>query len=553
MKRKTTILLLFALLSTQLMAFSEGCSLADNNAETNSKTSINSETSADLEESTDASISSDVYEVKTEEAYETGSNTKGTAYTETESDSKAASESYAKITENAFISTKKTDTSTFSADVDTASYSNIRRMINNGYSMYEIPADAVRIEEMLNYFSYDYTEPENNEPFGVSMQSTKCPWNTENNIVMIGLNTEKVDFEDAPDSNLVFLLDVSGSMSDANKLPLLTKAFSLLANELDAKDKVSIVTYAGEDKVLLEGVSGNQKDRILSTLDSLEASGSTNGSAGIETAYKLAKENFIEGGNNRVILATDGDLNVGITDDEELEEFIAKKKDDGIFLSTLGFGMGNYKDAKLELLADKGNGNYAYIDSLTEAKKVMVKEMGANFTTVAKDVKLQVAFNPDVVEEYRLIGYENRVMKNKDFEDDTKDAGEIGSGHSVTALYEVKMTDDYTQSKEANITELAEEDIAYDWTTLKIRYKSPTGKKSKELSYTCSDTDYSETPSDDLAFAMAVAEFGMILRNSEYKGEGSFDQVVQLAKQTDTSKDMYKSEFVKLVSTLANR
>ena len=553
MKRKTTILLLFALLSTQLMTFCEGCSSADNNSETYLKTSITSETSGGLEESTNEAVFSDVYEVKTEEAYETGSTTKGTAYTETESDSKAVSESYSKITENDFISTKKNDTSTFSTDVDTASYSNIRRMINNGYSMYEIPADAVRIEEMLNYFSYDYTEPENNEPFGVSMQSTKCPWNTENNIVMIGLNTEKVDFEDAPDSNLVFLLDVSGSMSDSNKLPLLTKAFTLLANELDAKDKVSIVTYAGEDKVLLEGVSGNQKDKILSTLDSLEASGSTNGSAGIETAYKLAKENFIEGGNNRVILATDGDLNVGITDDEELEKFITKKKDDGIFLSTLGFGMGNYKDAKLELLADKGNGNYAYIDSLTEAKKVMVKEMGANFTTVAKDVKLQVAFNPDVVEEYRLIGYENRVMENEDFEDDTKDAGEIGSGHSVTALYEVKMTDDYTQSKETNITELVEDNYAYDWMTLKIRYKKPEGNKSKELSYTCSDTDYSETPSDDLAFAMAVAEFGMILRNSEYKGEGSFDQVIQLAKQTDTSKDIYKSEFVKLVSTLAIR
>ena len=553
MKRKTTILLLFALLSTQLMTFCEGCSSADNNSETYLKTSITSETSGGLEESTNEAVFSDVYEVKTEEAYETGSTTKGTAYTETESDSKAVSESYSKITENDFISTKKNDTSTFSTDVDTASYSNIRRMINNGYSMYEIPADAVRIEEMLNYFSYDYTEPENNEPFGVSMQSTKCPWNTENNIVMIGLNTEKVDFEDAPDSNLVFLLDVSGSMSDTNKLPLLTKAFTLLANELDAKDKVSIVTYAGEDKVLLEGVSGNQKDKILSTLDSLEASGSTNGSAGIETAYKLAKENFIEGGNNRVILATDGDLNVGITDDEELEKFITKKKDDGIFLSTLGFGMGNYKDAKLELLADKGNGNYAYIDSLTEAKKVMVKEMGANFTTVAKDVKLQVAFNPDVVEEYRLIGYENRVMENEDFEDDTKDAGEIGSGHSVTALYEVKMTDDYTQSKETNITELVEDNYAYDWMTLKIRYKKPEGNKSKELSYTCSDTDYSETPSDDLAFAMAVAEFGMILRNSEYKGEGSFDQVIQLAKQTDTSKDIYKSEFVKLVSTLAIR
>ena len=557
MKKKTTILLLFALLSSQLMTFCGGCASKESNQETTSQSSLTSELGKDSDQNTDEFISSDIIEEETDAIYEAQVNTKGMAadvsqqsygtYTE------PSTEEYAEITENEFISTKKNDTSTFSADVDTASYSNIRRMINDGCSMSEIPADAVRIEEMLNYFSYNYTAPENNEPFGVSMQSTKCPWNTENNIVMIGLNTEQVDFKDAPDSNLVFLLDVSGSMSDSNKLPLLTKAFSLLAKELDKKDKVSIVTYAGEDSVLLEGVSGDQTDLILSTLDSLEANGSTNGSAGIETAYKLAKENFIKGRNNRVILATDGDLNVGITDDKELEEFISKKKDDGIFLSTLGFGMGNYKDSKLELLADKGNGNYAYIDNLTEAKKVMVQEMGANFTTVAKDVKLQVTFNPDVIKEYRLIGYENRVMANEDFDDDTKDAGEIGSGHSVTALYEVKMADDYFDINALDETEHTEDDIGYDWMTLKIRYKKPDSNKSKELSYHCYSTDYKAEPSDDLSFAMAVAEFGMILRDSKYKGEGSLDQVVQLAKQTDTSKDMYKSEFVKLVNTLASR
>ena len=539
MKKKTTSLLVCVLLVTQLMTFGGGCASSDSGSKTDSGNSITSEKHEELDENTKSD-------------YETETNNKMTEMTDEvpETIQEPPVEEYAEVTENGFITTKKNNTSTFSADVDTASYSNIRRMITNGCTLDEIPSDAVRIEEMLNYFSYNYEKPKKGEPFGVSMQCTKCPWNTENNIVMIGLNTEKVDFKDAPDSNLVFLLDVSGSMADANKLPLLTKAFSLFTNELDKTDKVSIVTYAGEDKVLLEGVSGDQKDTILTALENLEANGSTNGSAGIETAYKLAKENFIKGGNNRVILATDGDLNVGITDDKELEDFISKKKEEGIFLTTLGFGMENYKDSKLELLADKGNGNYAYIDNLTEAKKVMVKEMGANFTTVAKDVKLQAVFNPDVVEEYRLIGYENRVMENKDFEDDTKDAGEIGSGHTVTALYEVKMSDAYLNSNILDESEHSKEEI--DWMTLKIRYKKPEGKKSTELSYVCDNDNYSDKPSDDLSFAMAVAEFGMILRKSPHIAEGSLNQVVQLAKQTDTSKDTYKSEFVKLVNTVAN-
>lgn len=543
MKKKTTSLLVCVLLVTQLMTFGGGCASSDSGTKTDSGNSITSEKHKELNENTKPDYETEISNEMTEMVDEVP-----------ETIQEPPVEEYAEVTENGFITTKKNNTSTFSADVDTASYSNIRRMITNGCTLDEIPSDAVRIEEMLNYFSYNYEKPKKGEPFGVSMQSTKCPWNTENNIVMIGLNTEKVDFKDAPDSNLVFLLDVSGSMADTNKLPLLTKAFSLFTNELDKTDKVSIVTYAGEDKVVLEGVSGDQKDTILTALENLEANGSTNGSAGIETAYKLAKENFIKGGNNRVILATDGDLNVGITDDKELEDFISKKKEEGIFLTTLGFGMGNYKDSKLELLADKGNGNYAYIDNLTEAKKVMVKEMGANFTTVAKDVKLQAVFNPDVVEEYRLIGYENRVMENKDFEDDTKDAGEIGSGHTITALYEVKMTDTYKKfnlSDKDEITHsLKYQD--YNWMTLKIRYKKPEGKKSTELSYICSNENYSTDPSNDLSFAMAVAEFGMILRKSPHIAEGSLNQVVQLAKQTDTSKDTYKSEFVKLVNTVAN-
>lgn len=559
MKKKTTSLLVCVLLVTQLMMFGGGCASSDSGSKTDSGNSITSEKHQESNENTKSDYETETNNKMTEmvdEVSETEINN-NMNYEMTEAADEApqtiqepSGEEYAKITENGFITTKKNNTSTFSADVDTASYSNIRRMITNGCTLDEIPSDSVRIEEMLNYFSYSYEKPKKGEPFGVSMQCTKCPWNTENNIVMIGLNTEKVDFKDAPDSNLVFLLDVSGSMADTNKLPLLTKAFSLFTNELDKTDKISIVTYAGEDKVLLEGVPGDQKDTILTALENLEANGSTNGSAGIETAYKLAKENFIKGGNNRVILATDGDLNVGITDDKELEDFISKKKEEGIFLTTLGFGMGNYKDSKLELLADKGNGNYAYIDNLTEAKKVMVKEMGANFTTVAKDVKLQAVFNPDVVKEYRLIGYENRVMENKDFEDDTKDAGEIGSGHTVTALYEVKMSDDYLNSSILDESEHSKEEI--DWMTLKIRYKKPEGKKSTELSYVCDNDNYSDKPSDDLSFAMAVAEFGMILRKSPYIAEGSLNQVVQLAKQTDTSKDTYKSEFVKLVNTIAN-
>lgn len=451
-------------------------------------------------------------------------------------------ESYAELKENAFISTATEATSTFSSDVDTAAYSNIRRMIENGYTLSEIPADAVRIEEMINYFSYDYQAPKKDEPFAVTMQSTVCPWNSENNIVRIALNTEKVDFSKAPNSNLVFLLDVSGSMSDSNKLPLLVKAFSLLINELGEKDKVSIVTYAGEDKVVLEGVSCDQKDTILTALENLEASGSTNGSAGIETAYELAQEYFIEGGNNRVILATDGDFNVGITDGDELEEFISKKKETGIFLSTLGFGMGNYRDDYMELLADKGNGNYAYIDDIKEAKKVMVEELGANFNTVAKDVKLQVEFNPEVVEQYRLIGYENRVMANEDFEDDSKDAGEIGSGHAVTALYEITMKDSYEAKTDS------EQD---NWLTLRVRYKKPEADTSKELSYQAGTEQYLEKPNGDFSFALAVAEFGLLLRNSEWKAEASFNNVIELAKKSNYETDTYKNEFIKLVDKVA--
>ena len=432
------------------------------------------------------------------------------------------------IYENPFVSTNKNATSTFSADVDTASYSYIRNYIKEYNDLTYLDKNTVRIEEMINYFSYDYATPKNGEIFNVTTQATKCPWNTEHDLVMIGLNTEKIDLSDAPASNLVFLLDVSGSMADSNKLPLLAKSFSLLVDELDENDKVSIVTYAGSDEVLLEGVSGAEKGEIKNALESLNAYGSTNGGKGIITAYELAQEHFIEGGINRVILATDGDLNVGITSSEDLEKLITQKKETGIFLTTLGFGDGNYRDDNMELLADKGNGNYAYIDSLNEAKKFLIEEMGSTFNTVAKDVKFQVEFNTDIVEEYRLIGYENRVMNNEDFTDDTKDAGEIGSGHSVTALYEIK-------------TKKQSDDIF----SLKIRYKQPDEDKSNEITHT--PTNLYTTPSADFNFIMAVAEFGMLLKTSEHMGNSTYENVLSLAGNGGIEDDFHKNEFIDLV------
>lgn len=444
-------------------------------------------------------------------------------------------EEYAQIIENEFIQAKEQPLSTFSADVDTASYSNIRRMLLDGYELSWIPKDSVRIEEMLNYFHYDYQGPEEGEPFGVNTQISVCPWNTENYVLMVGLQTEAVDFSEAAPSNLVFLIDVSGSMYDENKLPLLQQSFAMLAQNLTAKDRVSIVTYAGEDRVVLRGVQGNDTETILNALGSLEASGSTNGSAGIETAYELAEEYFIPGGNNRVILATDGDLNVGLTTEEELERLITKKKDSGVYLSVLGFGMGNIKDNKMELLADKGNGNYAYIDSLNEARKVLVEEMGATLATVAKDVKLQMEFSPDAVESYRLIGYENRALETEDFKDDTKDAGEIGAGHSVTVLYEIVPNRNGGKSRTT-------------WSTLHIRYKEPDEEKSRQLDYRIGAGQLTGKPSEDLTFACCVAEFGMLLRDSGYCGTASYSGILETLSELSCVKtDSYKAEFCDLV------
>lgn len=463
-------------------------------------------------------------------------------------------EEYSAIEESGFKSVKNDPFSTFSVDVDTASYSNLRRMIRGGYSLEEIPTGAVRIEEMLNYFSYDYKLPEKNEPFGVTTVLGDCPWNEDAKLLQIGLKTQNIDFSEAPPSNLVFLLDVSGSMCSDDKLPLLQKSFSMLVNELTEKDTISIVTYAGSDEIILQGESGNNKAKIIEALNALEAGGSTNGADGIETAYELAEEYFIEGGNNRVILATDGDLNVGVSSESELKKLVTTKRKSGVFLSVLGFGTGNIKDNKMEALADNGNGNYAYIDSVNEAKKVLVDEMGATLVTVAKDVKLQVEFNPAYVKGYRLLGYENRALATEDFDNDKKDAGEIGAGHMVTALYEIILV-----GSEQDVPDV---DMKYqnnngnkgvengEWLNLKIRYKEPDADESILKEYPVTEDCYMKEVSQDFYFAAAVAEFGLILRDSEYEGDASLENVRALLKNVDTDNDDYKSEFVYLVKKL---
>ena len=474
---------------------------------------------------------------------------------------KENTEEYSKWEERGFRSVLKEPLSTFSADVDTASYSNLRRLLTEGYSLEELPGGAVRIEELLNYFSYDYEEPKGQEPFGVTTKLGACPWNEEAQLLMIGLKTEDIDYSQAPPSNLVFLLDVSGSMSHADKLPLLQESFGLLAENLTEKDRISIVTYAGDDEVVLRGAAGNETRKIKKAINQLEAGGGTNGSKGIETAYEIAEENFIKGGNNRIILATDGDLNIGLTTEEELEELITEKKESGIYLSVLGFGAGNLKDNKMEVLADKGNGNYAYIDSLREARKVLVEEMTATLLTICKDVKLQVEFNPSVVSDYRLIGYENRALNREDFEDDTKDAGEIGAGHSVTVLYELILKEPITDLSEEEIKGLKYEKnykkelkeagessaaLYEEWLTLSIRYKKPAEDSSNLLRYPVSYEDYQSSPDDDFVFAAAVAEFGLLASDSAYAGDASLKHVRSALKGIILD-DEYKEEFYDLV------
>jgi Ca-activated chloride channel homolog len=463
-------------------------------------------------------------------------------------------ESYTALDENTFHKAKSDPLSTFSIDVDAASYSNVRRFINGG----QLPEkDAVRIEEMINYFDYDYEQPKGNDPVNIITEIAPAPWNKTHKLVQIGLQAKTLTTEKLPASNLVFLIDVSGSMSAANKLPLLVSSFKLLTDQLREKDKVAIVVYAGNSGVVLPATRGDEKTRIKDALDKLSAGGSTAGGQGIELAYKIASENFIKGGNNRVILATDGDFNVGASSDSEMEKLIENKRKSGVFLTVLGYGMGNYKDSKMEILADKGNGNYAYIDNLTEARKVLVNEFGGTLFTVAKDVKLQIEFNPAEVQSYRLIGYENRLLAKEDFNNDEKDAGEIGSGHSVTALYEIipaGVNDSFTASVDDlkyQKTNPSNSSNTGELLTVKLRYKEPSGGRSKLLVKTVPDIALSiDSTSDNFRFAAAVAEFGMILKRSAFKQNATFEQVIALAEAAKgKDKEGYRSEFLSMVKS----
>lgn len=460
-------------------------------------------------------------------------------------------EAYSPITENDFKNALLNPLSTFSIDVDAASYSNVRRFITNGQNP---PADAVRIEEMINYFNYDYPQPKDEHPFSITTEMSDCPWNTKNKLIHIGLQGKNIDLSELPKSNLVFLVDVSGSMDSPNKLPLLKKSFNLLVDNLRENDRVAIVVYAGAAGLVLPSTSGNDKEKILEALNNLSAGGSTAGGAGIKLAYKIAQENFIQGGNNRIILATDGDFNIGASSDGEMTKLIEEKRKSGVYLTCLGFGMGNYKDSKMETLADKGNGNYAYIDNILEAKKVLVTEMGGTLFTIAKDVKLQLEFNPNKVESYKLIGYENRLLNSEDFNDDTKDAGELGAGHTVTALYEIVLKGDGTAPsidplRYQNLTELVPKPSNNELLTVKFRYKKPTEETSKLIVNHLTDKSIPlAKTSENFRFSAAVAEFGMLLRDSKYKANATYKQVVELAKASKgTDEHGYRAELIRLV------
>ncbi|MGI6688788.1 MAG: YfbK domain-containing protein [Christensenellales bacterium] len=457
---------------------------------------------------------------------------------------------YGFFQENRFLSTRTAPLSTFAADVDTASYAQLRAKILKGE---KVPVDSVRIEEMLNYFRYDYKQPKGNEPFGVTMELAQTPWNADTQLLLIGLQAAEIPKEERPGQNLVFLIDVSGSMDMPDKLPLVKRAFLMLLEELAPTDTISIVTYASRDEVMLDGVRASEKIRIMEAIDSLTAGGATAGAAGIQTAYALAQKHFVKEGNNRVLLATDGDLNVGVSDEGALARLVEEKKKDGVFLSVMGFGDGNYKDNKLEALADHGDGNYAYIDTIYEARRALVTEIGATFFTVAKDVKLQVDFNPALIKGYRLIGYENRLMAAEDFADDTKDGGELGSGHRLTVMYEIVSIDSpfdigEVKSKYQNAPDV--ENASPEMLTLSIRAKAPAGDESRLYTYPLSQQKPGKM-SDNLRFAAAVAQVGMLLRESEWKGSATYASSLDLLRGTgNLSGDAFKEEFLYLVTLL---
>ena len=461
-------------------------------------------------------------------------------------------EEYTTFESNRFLSVLTSPLSTFAADVDTSSYALFRRKVLSGE---RVAPDSIRIEEMLNYFRFTYPQPKAGEPFGVATEIAPCPWNEKTKLLLVGLQAEEVRKDNRPGHNLVFLIDTSGSMFGSDRLDLVKRAFLLLLDELEPEDTVSIVAYASQDRVVLEGAPAADKTRIMEAINELEARGATNGSAGITRAYEIASKYYREGGVNRILLATDGDLNVGVTSEGDLARMVTEKKESGISLTCLGFGMGNYKDNKMEALADYGNGNCRYIDTIYEARKALVEEGGGTFITVAKDVKIQVDFNPAMVRGYRLIGYEDRVMAAEDFANDEKDGGEIGSGHRMTALYEIVPADsdfDFGEAEsryQKNQAAEAAEDA--DWLTVSIRAKEPEGTESKLYEYPVKEDAVSETLSENLRFAAGVAEAGMILRGSEWKGTATWASALELVRGCDSvSGDPYKEEFVYLLTLL---
>jgi Ca-activated chloride channel family protein len=462
-------------------------------------------------------------------------------------------EEYDGIVENRFLATTQNPLSTFSIDVDGGSYSNVRRYLQQGQLP---PAGAVRIEEFINYFHYDYPQPVGNDPFSINTEIGECAWNPEHKLVMIGLQGKKIPVENLPASNLVFLIDVSGSMMEPEKLPLVQRSLSMLVDQLREQDRVSLVVYAGNAGLVMPSTSGIEKKKIKDAIERLEAGGSTAGGAGIQLAYKVAEQHFVKGGNNRVILCTDGDFNVGPSSDSDLLNMIENEKKSGVFLTVLGFGMGNYKDSKMEKLADKGNGNHAYIDNENEARKVLVNEFGGTLFTIAKDVKLQIEFNPALVQAYRLIGYENRMLNKEDFNNDTKDAGELGSGHTVTAIYElipVGVKNEFSESVDPLKYQVKTKPVytvaANEIMNIKFRYKTPDGEKSKLIEHALlyQPKSVNET-SVNFRFVTAVAEFGMVLRNSEFKQKSSYEMSYSIAKNA-LGKDAegYRAEFLKLI------
>jgi Ca-activated chloride channel homolog len=459
-------------------------------------------------------------------------------------------ENYQHRSDNGYKEAFQQPLSTLSIDVDRASYSNVRRFLNNRQLP---PADAVRVEELINYFPYTYPAPKNGDVFSITRQLTDCPWNDKHQLIRIGIKGKDIEVKNRKTNNLVFLVDVSGSMSSSDKLPLLKSGLRLLVDQMQAEDRITLVAYAGAAGMVLPPTDGKHKEQILEALERLESGGSTAGGAGITLAYKVAREQFLQEGNNRIILATDGDFNVGISSEGELVRLIEKERASGVFLTVLGFGTGNLNDAVMEQLADKGNGNYAYIDNLLEAKKVLVHEMGGTLVTIASDVKIQVEFNPAKVKAYRLVGYENRLLNAEDFNDDKKDAGELGSGHSVTALYEIITTDSDETVPGSDVlkyqTRKSPATLSDEMMTVKFRYKEPGTNSSKLITSVLKDEKISLSEAgEDLQFAAAVAGFGLLLRNSEYKGTANYADIHSMAvKSKGKDEQGYRAEFASLV------